>query len=96
MFGGKLKTFQSKAALGMPGVRYVVPFEGIGLAARLGVAVVADHYWQARQALATLEPSVGQRARTPQARFRWHSAAACPARSTATRAASRTARWAMA
>ena len=55
VFGGKLKTFQSKAALGMPGVRYVVPFEGAGGGAP-GVAVVADHYWQARQALATLEP----------------------------------------
>lgn len=55
VFGGKLKTFQSKAALGMPGVRYVVPFEGAAGGAP-GVAVVADHYWQARQALATLEP----------------------------------------
>lgn len=55
VFGGKLKTFQSKPALGMPGVRYVVPFEGTGGGAP-GVAVVADHYWQARQALATLEP----------------------------------------
>ncbi|CAJ0698082.1 Isoquinoline 1-oxidoreductase subunit beta [Ralstonia edaphis] len=55
VFGGKLKTFQSKAALGMPGVRYVVPFEGTAGGAP-GVAVVADRYWQARQALATLEP----------------------------------------
>jgi len=55
VFGGKLKTFQSKAALGMPGVRYVVPFEGTAGGAP-GVAVVADHYWQARQALATIEP----------------------------------------
>lgn len=55
VLGGKLKTFQPKAALGMPGVRYVVPFEGAGGSAS-GVAVVADHYWQARQALTTLEP----------------------------------------
>lgn len=55
VFGGKLKTFQSKAALGMPGVRYVVPFDGMAGGAP-GVAVVADHYWQARQALATVEP----------------------------------------
>lgn len=55
VFGGKLKTFQSKAALGMPGVRHVVPFEG-STGGAPGVAVVADHYWQARQALATLEP----------------------------------------
>ncbi|WP_423368598.1 molybdopterin cofactor-binding domain-containing protein [Burkholderia sp. LMG 32019] len=55
VFGGKLKTFQSKAALVMPGVRYVVPFEG-STGGAPGVAVVADHYWQARQALVTLEP----------------------------------------
>ncbi|GAU04354.1 acylaldehyde oxidase [Burkholderia stabilis] len=55
VFGGKLKTFQSKAALAMPGVRYVVPFEG-STGGAPGVAVVADHYWQARQALMTLEP----------------------------------------
>ncbi|KHK51609.1 acylaldehyde oxidase [Ralstonia sp. A12] len=55
VFGGKLKTFQSKAALGMSGVRYVVPFDGAAGGAP-GVAVVADHYWQARQALATVEP----------------------------------------
>ncbi|CAJ0678971.1 xanthine dehydrogenase family protein molybdopterin-binding subunit [Ralstonia mannitolilytica] len=55
VFGGKLKTFQSKAALSMPGVRYVVPFEGSAGGAP-GVAVVADHYWQARQALGAVEP----------------------------------------
>lgn len=55
VFGGKLKTFQSKAALGMPGVRYVVPFEG-STGGAPGVAVVADHYWQARQALAAVQP----------------------------------------
>ncbi|WP_416048238.1 molybdopterin cofactor-binding domain-containing protein [Cupriavidus basilensis] len=55
VFGGKLMTFQSKAALAMPGVRYVVPFEGSAGGAP-GVAVVADHYWQARQALEKLEP----------------------------------------
>jgi isoquinoline 1-oxidoreductase beta subunit len=56
VFGGKLKTFQSKAALAMPGVRYVVPFDG-STGGAPGVAVVADHYWQARQALPTLEPA---------------------------------------
>lgn len=55
VFGGRLKSFQSKPALGRPGVRYVVPFDGAAGGAP-GVAVVADHYWQARQALATLEP----------------------------------------
>ncbi|HEY0587748.1 MAG TPA: xanthine dehydrogenase family protein molybdopterin-binding subunit [Pseudoduganella sp.] len=55
VIGGKLKTFQSKAALAMPGVRYVVPFEG-STGGAPGVAVVADHYWQARKALEKLEP----------------------------------------
>ncbi|KAB0633291.1 xanthine dehydrogenase family protein molybdopterin-binding subunit [Burkholderia latens] len=55
VFGGKLNTFNSKAALVMPGVRYVVPFDG-STGGAPGVAVVADHYWQARQALGALEP----------------------------------------
>ncbi|CAG2137490.1 Isoquinoline 1-oxidoreductase subunit beta [Cupriavidus yeoncheonensis] len=55
VFGGKLKSFQSKAALAMPGVRHVVPFDG-STGGAPGVSVVADHYWQARQALATLDP----------------------------------------
>jgi isoquinoline 1-oxidoreductase beta subunit len=55
VFGGKLKSFDAKAAQGMPGVRYVVPFEGAAGGAP-GVAVVADHYWQARQAVVKLEP----------------------------------------
>ncbi|WP_439682713.1 Transmembrane isoquinoline 1-oxidoreductase (Beta subunit) oxidoreductase protein [Cupriavidus oxalaticus] len=56
VFGGKLKSFQSQAALAMPGVRHVVPFDG-STGGAAGVAVVADHYWQARQALAELEPA---------------------------------------
>ncbi|HEP6432361.1 xanthine dehydrogenase family protein molybdopterin-binding subunit [Burkholderia cenocepacia] len=55
IFGGKLKTFNAKAALVMPGVRYVVPFDG-STGGAPGVAVVADHYWQARQSLGALEP----------------------------------------
>ncbi|MGD7180360.1 xanthine dehydrogenase family protein molybdopterin-binding subunit, partial [Ralstonia pseudosolanacearum] len=55
VFGGRLKAFDAKAAQGMPGVRYVVPFDGAAGGAP-GVAVVADHYWQARQAVAKLEP----------------------------------------
>ncbi|WP_175921189.1 xanthine dehydrogenase family protein molybdopterin-binding subunit [Burkholderia latens] len=55
VLGGKLKTFNSNAALVMPGVRYVVPFDG-STGGAPGVAVVADHYWQARQALGALEP----------------------------------------
>ncbi|MDD7792121.1 xanthine dehydrogenase family protein molybdopterin-binding subunit, partial [Ralstonia pseudosolanacearum] len=55
VFGGRLKAFDAKAAQGMPGVRYVVPFDGAAGGAP-GVAVVADHYWQARQAVAKLDP----------------------------------------
>jgi len=55
VLGGKLRKFESEAALAMPGVQYVVPFDG-STGGAPGVAVVADHYWQARQALATLEP----------------------------------------
>ncbi|AQW32363.1 molybdopterin cofactor-binding domain-containing protein (plasmid) [Ralstonia syzygii subsp. celebesensis] len=55
VFGGKLKAFDAKAAQGMPGVRHVVPFDGAAGGAP-GVAVVADHYWQARQAVAKLAP----------------------------------------
>ena len=49
VFGGKLIGVDTSAAEKMPGVRRVVKLED-------AVAVVADSYWQARQALATLEP----------------------------------------
>ncbi len=48
VLGGSLETFDKAAAEQMPGVRGVV-------ATSSGVVVVADHYWQARQALAALE-----------------------------------------
>lgn len=49
VLGGKLKSVGAKeTAEGMPGVRGIVPTSS-------GVVVVADHYWQARQALAALE-----------------------------------------
>jgi isoquinoline 1-oxidoreductase beta subunit len=70
--GGKLKSHDPKAVLGMPGVRAVVVVDPaktrgtpkaftnpIGQAimlttAQSGVAVIADHYWQAKQALDAL------------------------------------------
>jgi len=42
VFGGKVKSFDASAALAMPGVRKVVQVPS-------GVAVVADHFWAARQ-----------------------------------------------
>jgi len=47
VLGGSLKAFDKSAAERMPGVRGVVPTSS-------GVVVVADHYWQARQALAAV------------------------------------------
>jgi isoquinoline 1-oxidoreductase beta subunit len=42
VFGGKVKSFDANAALAVPGVRKVVQVPS-------GVAVVADHFWAARQ-----------------------------------------------
>jgi isoquinoline 1-oxidoreductase subunit beta len=50
VFGGKLVSMDTSAAAAMPGVKRVVQLED-------AVAVVADSYWQARKALASLEPS---------------------------------------
>lgn len=52
-FGGKVKTFNADKARAMPGVRDVllVPVDRGGT----GVAVVADGYWQARQARDALQ-----------------------------------------
>jgi len=47
VLGGSLKAFDKAAAEQMPGVHAVV-------ATSSGVVVVADHYWQARQALAAV------------------------------------------
>lgn len=68
--GGKLKSHKPEAVLGMPGVRAVVvvdPAKTKGTpvkskatwpftdsAAQSAVAVIADHYWQAKQALDAL------------------------------------------
>jgi isoquinoline 1-oxidoreductase beta subunit len=49
VFGGKLVSVDTAAAEKMPGVKKVVKLEE-------AVAVVADSYWQARKALATLTP----------------------------------------
>ena len=50
VFGGKLVSVDSGPAEAMPGVRRVVQLEE-------AVAVVADTYWHARQALGALEPT---------------------------------------
>src|SRR5690606_34152512 len=68
--GGKLKRYKAEAVLGMPGVRAVVvvdPSKTKGAPvpsqsswpladslAQSGVAVIADHYWQAKRALDAL------------------------------------------
>jgi isoquinoline 1-oxidoreductase subunit beta len=68
--GGKLKSYQPEAVLGMPGVRAVVVVDaaktkgaplpdkstwGFGdNQTQSGVAVIADHYWQAKRALDAL------------------------------------------
>ncbi len=48
VFGGKLGSFDAKATLSMPGVRYVLPVDDNA------VAVVADTWWQAKSALEKL------------------------------------------
>lgn len=47
ILGGKLASFDATAAKAMPGVKDVVGTDN-------GVVVVADHYWQAQKALATV------------------------------------------
>ncbi len=48
VFGGTVADFNAEQALSMPGVKKVVAIHN-------GVAVVADHYYQAKNALATVE-----------------------------------------
>jgi isoquinoline 1-oxidoreductase subunit beta len=50
MLGGAVRELDSAAADKMPGVKKVVRFEG-SQDATGGVAVIAEHYWQARKAL---------------------------------------------
>lgn len=50
VFGGKLAACDEKAALAVPGVRQVVKLDN-------AVAVIADHYWAARQGLAATDPT---------------------------------------
>jgi isoquinoline 1-oxidoreductase beta subunit len=67
VFGGKLKRFDARAALGTPGVRRVVPMEGLGARKARpgkwrtytedGVAVLADGFWQALIGRRALEVS---------------------------------------
>ena len=47
-FGGKVKSFDSKAAMAVPGVRQVVEIPS-------GVAVLADHFWAAKKGREALE-----------------------------------------
>jgi isoquinoline 1-oxidoreductase beta subunit len=49
VYGGKLVSVDSAQAEGMPGVKRVVRLEN-------AVAVVADSYWRARKAIASLKP----------------------------------------
>ncbi|MAE94444.1 MAG: xanthine dehydrogenase [Deltaproteobacteria bacterium] len=49
VFGGELVSADTAAALARPGVRHVVEIPN-------GLAVVADHYWQARKGLEALQP----------------------------------------
>lgn len=68
--GGRLKRYDADKARAMPGVRAVVvvdpdeprppqklrnPDRDWDSSAQAGIAVIADHYWQARQALAVLQ-----------------------------------------
>ena len=64
VFGGKLRSYDEKAVLGRRGVLAVVPVPG-------GVAVVADRFWRAQEALKVLpvEWDYGEGAGTDSARF---------------------------
>lgn len=51
-FGGSLQSFDASAVKSLPGVEHVVDFSSAG--GEPGVAVVAQTFWQAKQALAAL------------------------------------------
>ena len=53
--GGTVASFDRAAAMQQPGVRAVVPLEGSSFGDVPGVAIIADSWWQAKQALAALK-----------------------------------------
>jgi isoquinoline 1-oxidoreductase subunit beta len=65
VFGGKVKSFDAAAINGRRGIHSVVPLEG-------GVAVVADSFWRAKEALLALpiEWDVGTNGASDSAQFR--------------------------
>ena len=65
VFGGTVKSYDAQKILGRRGVHSVVPIEN-------GVAVVADRFWRAKEALAALpiEWDYGPNAGTDSAQFR--------------------------
>ena len=65
VFGGTVKSYDAQKILGRRGVHSVVPIEN-------GVAVVADRFWRAKEALAALpiEWDYGPNASTDSAQFR--------------------------
>jgi isoquinoline 1-oxidoreductase subunit beta len=65
VFGGKVARYDASAAEGKRGIVAVVPVDG-------GVAVVADRFWRAKQALASMpiEWDKGAAASTDSAQFR--------------------------
>jgi isoquinoline 1-oxidoreductase beta subunit len=75
VFGGSLKSFDASAAQKMPGVRAVLPLARTATSAA-AVAVVADHHWQARKALAAVTvtwddgPAAGHDTTTQRERYR--------------------------
>jgi isoquinoline 1-oxidoreductase beta subunit len=54
VFGGEIATLDGKVAQEMPGVHAVMKLPGTSMT-NAAVAVVADHYWQAKKALAKVE-----------------------------------------
>jgi len=65
VFGGKVKSYDAAAINGRRGIQSVVPFEG-------GIAVVADNFWRAKEALLALpiEWDVGTNGASDSAQFR--------------------------
>ncbi|MFM0156901.1 MULTISPECIES: xanthine dehydrogenase family protein molybdopterin-binding subunit [Paraburkholderia] len=55
-FGGTLARFRESAVRAMPGVVAVVRLDGLS-GGPCGIAVIGEHYWQARQALDSASPT---------------------------------------